>query len=747
MTGGDVIATGKRKPAGGDAPDTMRSRSAAINAARAAYESDLAYKMEPVANPRRRKRALADHRVFLREYFPDTFRQSWNPNREQIVEAIFDAVRYGADQAIAAPRGEGKSTITRCLTIYCVLAGLVRFPLLCAANGQFAEQMLDEIKSKLVHSRNLVADFPELLPCAELDRVPARAANQQIAGHHTNAEWLKNQIIFPSVPDLFCPKCGTYTTEFEPGRQWYYCQKMVRETDGRRVSWRDAGCGRRFKFRGFFPFSGAVIATRGLNSPIRGVNVRDQRPDIVIIDDPETRESADSPLQTRNRERVIESDIGGLAGPDSKVSRLILCTTQNRHSLAWRFTDREEKPAFNGIRQRLLATEPERVDMWVEYVEQRRRDKTEGDRFGRTAYAFYLENRDEMDLGAVVTNPERYVADLCPDGTPQQVSALQFCYDTIADNGLDAFLTEYQNEPPEDENAVDELDPVVIRSRFSGYGRRVVPEGAAYLTAGVDVGKRALHWTVTAWFPNGTGFVVDYGVDEFARSGETDGAIDAAIVRALDDRRDLWHGDGSHDARNVFAYDDGQVRRIDRVLIDAGYRTGAIYEFTRRAGAEYEPAMGYETDNAAQFRGQSTKRSKYGDGFKLTKQAAGLWLVVMESVAWKRWIHDRMREPVGAARSLTLFELAGERLRDDHTLYCKHITAEREEMEFRPGHPPRIRWSNVNRANHWLDATYMSAVAAARLGLRRDGSQPEHVAAGSGWTQSTPGTSPQWFRK
>ena len=44
--------------------------------------------------------------------------------------------------------------------------------------------------------------------------------------------------------------------------------------------------------------SGAVITTRGLDSAIRGVLVGTKRPDLVIIDDPETRDSARSGVQT-----------------------------------------------------------------------------------------------------------------------------------------------------------------------------------------------------------------------------------------------------------------------------------------------------------------------------------------------------------------------------------------------------------------------------------------------------------------
>ena len=55
--------------------------------------------------------------------------------------------------------------------------------------------------------------------------------------------------------------------------------------------------------------SGAVITTRGLDSAIRGVLVGTKRPDLVIIDDPETRDSARSGVQTDLRARTIEADL------------------------------------------------------------------------------------------------------------------------------------------------------------------------------------------------------------------------------------------------------------------------------------------------------------------------------------------------------------------------------------------------------------------------------------------------------
>ena len=68
--------------------------------------------------------------------------------------------------------------------------------------------------------------------------------------------------------------------------------------------------------------------------------------------------------------------------------------------------------------------------------------------FGRKAFAYYRDNREAMDEGAELANPYNFIDTLLPDGTPTHLSALQKCYDFIADKGLEAFLTEYQNDPP-----------------------------------------------------------------------------------------------------------------------------------------------------------------------------------------------------------------------------------------------------------------------------------------------------------
>jgi hypothetical protein len=57
------------------------------------------------------------------------------------------------------------------------------------------------------------------------------------------------------------------------------------------------------------------------------------------------------------------------------------------------------------------------------------------------------------------------------------------------------------------------------------------------------------------------------------------------------------------------------------------------------------------------------------------------------------------------------FTLYGSTNAHEHVGYSKHITAEREEVEFVPGKGFVRKWVTLSRSNHWLDATYMSYVA------------------------------------
>jgi len=166
--------------------------------------------------------------------------------------AILNAGCYGGDQAIAAPRGEGKTSIVQCVTIYCVMHGILSFPLIAAATGPNAEQILANIKYQLERNQALADDYPEICdPILALDGTAQRGATQTANGKRTFLKWAQDYIVLPTVrvPDH-------WDQRLRPGQ---------------------LSLG-----------SGAVITTRGLDSAIRGVLVGTKRPDLVIIDDPES---------------------------------------------------------------------------------------------------------------------------------------------------------------------------------------------------------------------------------------------------------------------------------------------------------------------------------------------------------------------------------------------------------------------------------------------------------------------------
>jgi hypothetical protein len=661
-----VVAT-EEKPVGDE-----REREAARKKKQRAASRDLM--IPPIADPARRKACEEDIYLFLKTYFPDTFYEDFTPQRRQIVDAILTAAKHGGDQSIAAPRGDGKTTIAECVLIFCMMTGLLLFPLIAAATGPDAERILSNIKEQLEEKAEiLAADFPEVChPIRALGGMPNRANGQTVGGKRTLIRWSGKLIRFPRVPG-------------------------------------SAG-------------SGAILMTRGMDAAIRGIRVGYMRPDFVLIDDPETRDSASNDEQVIKREQIIEQDLGGLGGSGKRLARVMLTTVMNRRCLSWKYTDPQQKPSWKGRRFRLLEKLPERQDLWDEFISRRKAEQLSGDENARGAHAYYLENREKMEAGAVLGNPYNFIRNLLPDGSAQESSSLEHCYVLIADRGWEHFATEYLNDPLEESGPIESgISATRIQMQVSGVPRRIVPSEEVKLVQAIDVGKFALHWVVSAWKSNATGWIVDYGVQEvWGTTKGSDEAVDTGIRRALHARREVM-------LQNPYCYANGDVAPVALTLVDAGYRTQAIYAFCREVGIAFRPAMGFGQSSGAVKTNfnmpMPTKDKRPGDQWFLSRNAKGVWLVCMAADHWKAWVHDRFMTPPGDAGSLRLFGMPsdrGDRMSEDqkgHFSYAKHLTNEIEVEEPVKGKGMKRGWKVKSETNHYFDATYMSAVAASMCGV------------------------------
>lgn len=643
------------------------------------------------ANKRRRTRLEKDDAAWLRFYFgpgcelEDTFTYEFTSQQQEMIRAIAESLDYGLDQAIAASRGEGKSTITERIVLKKHLEGKVDYSVILQATGPLANGSIDSLKHTLENNPLLIADYPEVcIPIRALEGAPQRAQTQKVSGfqydngkaftsHPSKFTWSGDEIIFPNVPGS--------------------------------------------------PSAKSIITAKGLESAVRGLRKRGKRPKLAVIDDPDTEETASSKDQATKLEKRIDAALGLLGGQKRKVGRVIITTIQSRISASFKYTDPKQKPSMKGKRFRFLVKKPNRSDLWEEYV-QMWKDDQETDPFCRKSYWFYLDNRAEMDAGAEVSNPNRFDDSPTPDGTPLEASALQRYYNTVAQLGPEYTSTELDNDPPEDLAIVESgLEPRRIQRKVNNCPRRIIPPGVVLLTQGIDCRKIALHWVIRGWQKDGTGHTIDYGVHEVSGTvyGSDEG-VDVAVRRAI-----LERIEATKETKYQFYDDENRTLPVDLTLVDAAWRTPAVYGACHEAGAGVMPIMGFgKSDGCVQANFHDAHRSttdkRPGDGWFLSRKG-NLWLVCADTDRWKNWEHDRWMAPVGTAGCMMIFGYDSDnpdRLSPDqksHHSYARHICNEKEvEEPYKDG--MRRLWRKKSDNNHWLDASYYSDVAASMRGVK-----------------------------
>lgn len=633
--------------------------------------------LQPCADKERRELLESDDIEWLLYYFgvgcglDDPFWYKFTAQQQRMIAAIRSAIRDGGDQAFAASRGEGKTTIAERLLLKCTLTGELNYSVLFASTGGHAETSLDSIKTAITDNELLLADYPEVCtPVIELAGAPQRANTQRVNGFRhdtgepyemaeTRFSWCGQEVIFPNVPGS--------------------------------------------------PSARAIIATRGLDAAVRGLKKRGKRPKLAVIDDPDTEDTARSEEQSKKLEMRIDRAIGGMGGQQRGIGRVILTTLQSRIAVSYKYTDREQKPSFKGERFRFLVEKPTRWDLWEQYVSMRREDWRNETAL---AHEFYIENREAMDAGAAVANPNRY--------EQGQLSALQFYFDEAARKGLDYAQTELDNDPPEESGPVESgINVGLIQRQLNGLPVRALPPGTVAITHTVDVGKWKLHWVVRAWLADGSGHTIEYGIqDVHGAKLRSDEGLDRALRAAVRRRIDEFHESN---------YSQGEV--IETItLVDAGYRTDAIYAACAEAGIGVYPVMGFGKSAGccgANFSPvqNKTRDVKPGDGWKMVRRGR-IWLVECDADRWKAYEHDRWMTATDKPGCMFLWGTPsnqGERERmsaDElgHRAYAQQICAEVEVEEMVKGVLKR-KWK-AKGENHWLDASYYGCVAANIKGVR-----------------------------
>ena len=473
------------------------------------------------------------------------------------------------------------------------------------------------------------------------------------------------------------------------------------------------------------PASGAIIRVAGITGRIRGMKYkrpdgRSVRPSLVVIDDPQTDESARSLSQCAHRESILAGAILGLAGPGKKISGIMPCTVIRPGDMADSILDQSKHPEWNGERTKLVYRFPTNARLWKKYAELRADGFRSGDE-GKAATAFYRENREAMDAGAEVSWPERH--------NPDELSAIQHAMNLrLRDEA--AFQAEYQNDPlPAIKDEDDLLTAEQIAAKSNGHKRGIVPVGVTRLTAFIDVQQKLLYYVVCGWEDDFTGYVIDYGtypdqrIPYFslreAKLTLTDAApgtgLEGSIYAGLESLCESL-------LTREWRTDDGTGHRIERLLIDAnwGSSTDVVYQFCRQSShpAIVMPSHGrYVGASSLPF---SEYRRKPGDrlghNWRIPNSAGrrAIRYALYDTNFWKNFLQARLAVSMGDRGCLSLFD----RRNEDHRLFAEHLTAEyRVRTSGRGREVGEWKLRPESTDNHWLDCLVGACVAASMHGV------------------------------
>ena len=661
------------------------------------------------ADPARRARCATSPALFARTYFPETLYLPTSPVEVGVFAAFERCVRQGGRQSLAAPRGSGKTLYTWQSILWSLLYGHRRFWVYLCDSARLAARRVEIVKWQLEKNDLLAADFPAVCdPIRALEGRPQRAGGQLYRDTPTAIGWRADEIILPTV-----------TGSKASGGRLY--------------------------------MAGLDCAVRGLIDP-RG------RPDAVVIDDPQSEESARSLAETSSRREIITKSLEHLGAQGSTLTEIMLGTIIERGDLVDEFSDPKRQPSWQGLRYQYLAALPDDEDGWAEYVKLRREGQANGDAHGRQAHAYYLANRARLDAGAAASLPYSYAGahvivppaaatrNVLPDGSEVESSAVEHAHNVIADAGLESFLAEYQNAPR------DRLDdPRVLRweqvaAQLNHLPHRAAPPDAEHLTAMVDVHRDRLYLSVCAWSQAATGAVVHYQTypanpQQTIASAYPGLAPDAALYQALSDAAGPLF-------RAAWTREDGATLQVDRLHVDEGWETDLVRRWVRACEwrAKCHAQRGLILRAGAKPFHDAARRpgERWGDHWRLNAPgAAGVRVVVADVGHWKSWVHARLSTPAGAPGSLTLW---GDRA-DAHRTYAEHLTAERRHTAVIDGHEAGELWREIpGRPNHYLDTLVGCCVAASCLGVALPAAAapprpapaaapPRPAPAGGGWVK------------
>lgn len=359
---------------------------------------------------------------------------------------------------VMLPRGSGKSCVAEAMLLYLIATGRRKFAVIVSQNARSASMMMKDFYFILTSRDSaFVQDYPTVcLPFILNNGLTRRL--QTYKGRDCAVERNATTISLPRLVD-------------DNGDE--------------------------------LPTFGSVITCRGVTSGLRGMRQGKIRPDIVLVDDIQSHETAYSPEQVDKLLDILKRDILNLS---SGRRMAVICTSTP-------IAEDDLTAKLEGDRNWKTEKYPA-IIKWPKDIEQHEETGLWGEYFklydeellSNTGHEgslkFYKEHFDEMNEGAE-TFADRFRSD---DGEISGIQSLLCRRHLIGESAFDA---EYQMRPLHVQVALP-ITPELVASRKSSLKEKEIPkENVVCVVASTDLNLSfALTTTVVAFMRDQTAVVV-----------------------------------------------------------------------------------------------------------------------------------------------------------------------------------------------------------------------------------------------
>ena len=453
-------------------------------------------------NWERRLACKWDLKLFNETYLPTVFKLDWADYHLVFMEVAQEVyTEIGIKHCFAVPRGGGKTVLARGSMLWGTCYGHKVFPYFIGSKDQASHQTLAFVKQHLYANVKIQQDFPEVSwAIQKIENRFSGARSQLYQGYPTSLIWSTGEIRYPSL--LLDDDVAKFYLDHDAD-----CLRWV-ESFQRHIA----------------VSAGVNINTSGIDGSIRGtvethpITLEEVRPDIVLLDDVQKDQKAESPTSCEKMILLIDGAIEGMAGPEAKLSALMPCTVIREGDVSDTFLSRDLKPDWQGQRTQMVPQWPKGMTdydismdndtckLWNEYEEERRKSLKLYGNIGQ-ATEFYRKNREVMDEGFQVSWEGRYVK----KGKNEELSAIQGAMNFRFHSPM-TFPSEYQNiGRPDAAIGTVMINAEELSKKQSPLDRMCVPVDTQYIATYIDVQDEIFYLATVAVSQDFTGVIPYYG--------------------------------------------------------------------------------------------------------------------------------------------------------------------------------------------------------------------------------------------